>query len=180
MTLFGVDIQTVYLTALIISGCLTVLYLFFGDVMDGVSEGIPLLNPTLILAFIVFLSSSGFVLELVTPLSSALILLISIAFGLIMDVLLNFFVLVPLASAEESLVFTEESLKGRVGKLIIPIPEDGFGEIVIDGKSGMISRPAASYDKTPIPEGTEVLVLNIEKGVLYVIPFDLDSEMALT
>ncbi|MBC5637421.1 hypothetical protein H8S33_11450 [Ornithinibacillus sp. BX22] len=178
MTLFGVDIQTIYLTTLIISGCLIVLYIFFGDVLDAVSEGIPFLNPTLILAFFVFLSSSGYVLELVTSISSLVILLISISFALIMDVLLNFFVLIPLASAEESLVLTEESLKGRVGKIIISIPEDGFGEVVIDGKGGMITRPAASYENTPIPEGTEVLILNSQERVLYVVPYDLESELS--
>ncbi len=115
MTLFGIDIQTIYLTALIISGGLTVLYIFFGDVLD-VSDGIAFLNPALILAFVVFFSSSGYVFELVTPFSSILILSISIGFGLVMSVLLHFFILVPLSSAEESLVFTEESLKGRVGK----------------------------------------------------------------
>lgn len=178
MTLFGIDIQTIYLTALIISGGLTVLYIFFGDVLD-VSDGIAFLNPALILAFVVFFSSSGYVFELVTPFSSILILSISIGFGLVMSVLLHFFILVPLSSAEESLVFTEESLKGRVGKIIISIPEDGFGEIVIDGKSGMISRPAASYENNPIPEGTEVLVLEIKDRVLYVTPYDLDSEMTI-
>ncbi|WP_010095502.1 NfeD family protein [Ornithinibacillus scapharcae] len=179
MTLFGIDIQTIYLTTLIISGSLTVLYIFFGDVMDGVGEGLAFLNPALILAFIVFLSSSGYVFELVTPFSSILILSISIAFAFLMSVLLHFFILVPLSSAEESLVFTEESLKGRVGKIIISIPENGFGEIVIDGKSGMISRPAASYENNPIAEGTEVLVLDIKDRVLYVTPYDLDSEMTI-
>ncbi|GIO25933.1 NfeD family protein [Ornithinibacillus bavariensis] len=180
MTLFGVDIQTIYLGSLIIFGCLTVLYLFFGDIMDGISEGIPFFNPTLLLAFIVFLSSSGYVLELVTPMSSTAILLISLAFAFIMSALLHFFVLIPLSSAEESIAFTEESLKGRVGKVIISVPMDGFGEVVIDGKSGMVTRPATSYENKPIPEGTEVLVLEIKDRVLYVIPYDLDSEMSLS
>ncbi|WP_047982214.1 hypothetical protein [Ornithinibacillus contaminans] len=177
MMLFGVEIQTIYLTVLIISGCLIILYIFFGDILDAVGEGIAFLNPTLLLAFIVFLSSSGYVLELITPLSSLLILILSVSFAILLDVLLNFFVLIPLSTAEESLVYTEESLKGRVGKIIIPIPKDGFGEIVIDSKSGMISRPAASYENNSIAEGTEVLVLEIKQGVLYVIPYDLDSEM---
>jgi membrane-bound ClpP family serine protease len=180
MTVFGVDIQTIYLGALIIFGCLTVLYLFFGDFMDGIGEGIPFFNPTLILAFIVFLSSSGYVLELVTPISSIAILLISFAFAFMMSALLHFFVLIPLSSAEESIAFTEESLKGRVGKVIISVPIDGFGEVVIDGKSGMVTRPATSFENKPIPEGTKVLVLEIKDRVLYVTPYDLDSEMSLS
>lgn len=46
LELFGVPIQTMYLYTLIIAGSLTLLFLFFGDVFSGLSEGIPFLNPT--------------------------------------------------------------------------------------------------------------------------------------
>ena len=31
-----------------------------------------------------------------------------------------------------SLAYTDESLMGQVGKVIVPVPVDGFGEIVIE------------------------------------------------
>ncbi|SES66510.1 hypothetical protein SAMN05216389_101312 [Oceanobacillus limi] len=177
MTVFGLDIQTFYLTLLIVTGCITILYIFFGDVLDGIGEGIPFLNPALILAFIIFFSATSYVFEVITPLSSLFIAVIAIIISFLLDILLHFFVLVPLSSAEESLSYTEESLKGRVGKIIIPIPEEGFGEIVIESKSGTISKPAACYEKTAISEGTQVLVLDIKEGVLYVTPYEsLDAE----
>lgn len=171
LSLFDVPIDTIYLYALIISGILIVLYLFFGDVLEGIGE-IFFLNPVLILAFIVFLSTTGYVLEFVTNLHSLLIMAIAAITAVILDTLLNVFVLVPLASAEESLGYTEDSLKGKVGKVIIPIPKDGFGELIIENKFGTITKPAAHIENQEIAEGEEVLVLDIKNGVLYVEPYE--------
>ncbi|GAA0328729.1 NfeD family protein [Bacillus carboniphilus] len=177
MELFGTPIETIYLTALIISGIITVLYILFGDVLEGVAEATGFLNPTLILSFITFFSASGYLFEQLTPLNSLLIIAISAIIAIILDVLLNVFVLVPLASAEESLVYTEESLKGRIGKVIISVPEDGFGEVVIESNSGNIAKPAASFDDLPIKEGSQVLVVDIKSGVLYVTPHESFDEL---
>lgn len=175
MTLFGTPIETIYLTLLIIAGSLTVLYLFFGDVLESIGEAVGFLNPVLILSFITFFSASGYVLEFITPFHSLLIIAISIILAMLLDTLLNVFILIPLSSAEESLSYTEESLKGRVGKIIIPIPENGFGEIVIESKFGVISKPVASMENETMAEGLQVLVLEVEKGVLYVVPYEDDN-----
>ena len=173
LTLFGVPIETIYLYALIIAGILIVIYLFFGDVLEGIGEE-TFLNPVLILAFIVFFSTSGYVLEKVTSLHSLMIIAISAVIALIFDTLLNVFILIPLASAEESLSYTEESLKGKVGKVIIPIPDNGFGELIIENKFGTITKPAAHIENKSVAEGQNVLVLDIKNGVLYVEPYEYD------
>lgn len=180
MTLFGTPIDTIYLTLLIIAGSLTILYLFFGYILEGIGDALGFFNPVLILSFITFFSASGYILEFITPFHSLLIVAISIFLALVLDTLLNIFILIPLSSAEESLSYTEDSLKGRVGKIIIPIPEDGFGEIIIKSKFGVISKPAASYEKENIKQGMKVLVLKIEKGVLYVVPYENDLDASQT
>ncbi|TQS75876.1 DUF1449 family protein [Ornithinibacillus gellani] len=168
MIIFGTPIETIYLILLIASGIITVLYLFFGDVLEGIGEVAGFLNPVLILSFITFFSAAGYILEQITSFSSVLIIIIAAVLGFILVTLLNVFVLIPMASAEESLSYTEESLKGRVGRIIIPIPEDGYGEVLIDSKMGRISKPAVSYEKQPISEGKQVLILDVIHGVLYV------------
>jgi len=174
LTLFGMDINSIYLTLLIVAGSLTVLYLLFGDFLEAVGEA-TFLSPVLILSFITFFSATGYILELITPLHSLLILAISIILALILDTLLNVFVLIPLSSAEESLSYTEESLKGMVGKVIIPIPENGFGELVIESKFGVISKPAREMENGSIEEGEKVLVLKVKDGVLYVVPYEYNQ-----
>jgi membrane protein implicated in regulation of membrane protease activity len=170
MELIGVPFQTIYLYALVISGSLIILYLFFGDMVEGLSEATGFLNPVLILAFITFLSAIGYILEVMTNWNSLVIIAIASVSSVILDTLLNVFVLIPLADTEESLVYTEDSLKGRLALVIIPIPKDGFGEIMIESNSGRISKPATSFENKSINEGEKVLVIDVKDGVLYVVP----------
>lgn len=169
MELFGLPIETIYLYALIISGSLIILYLFFGDIVEGVGEASGFINPVLILAFITFMSAAGYILEFLTSWNSLLIALVAAGIALVLDILLNVFVLIPISSAEESLVYTEDSLRGRVGLVILPIPEDGFGEVLIESYSGRISKTAASIDNQTIAEGQKVLVVEAKDNTVVVM-----------
>ncbi|WP_108669148.1 NfeD family protein [Peribacillus acanthi] len=179
MELFGIPLHTIYLFMLIGFGVLTLLYVLFGDVLEGIASSIDFLNPTLLLSFFTFLSASGYLLERLTPLNGLIILMINVFLSLALVTLINFFILVPLSKAEESLVYTQESLIGRLGKVIIPIPKDGFGEVLIESNSGRISKPAACFEGSSIIEGQTVLVIDIKKGVLYVSLHESVEEMYL-
>lgn len=171
LELYGIPVQTIYLYTLIIAGSLTLLFLFFGDVFEGLSEAIPLLHPTLVLSFFTFFSASGYIGETVSPLS-LIIALISCLLSVLLVILLHLFVLVPLSSAEESLTYREEDLRGRLGKVITAVPVDGFGEVLIEGIGGTISKSAISFENEQISYGTVVLVVDVKKGVLSVTPHE--------
>ncbi|WLR43048.1 hypothetical protein LC087_02180 [Bacillus carboniphilus] len=168
MELFGSQIESIYLIVLIVSSLLTVLYIFFGDIIEGMSESTGFLNPTLILSFFTFLSAIGYILEKLTPFGTSAVLGISIILALALDTLLNYFVLIPLSNAEESLVYTEDSLKGRVGRVITSIPKDGFGEVLIESYSGAVAKSAVSFDNIDIASGENILVIDVINGVLHV------------
>lgn len=170
MDIFGLSIESFYLYALIISAAVTILYLLFGDFLDGLLEGF--INPVLILAFITFTAASGYLFELLSNLNHLIIIIISIIIALVLDIFLNVFVLIPLSKAEESLVYTTSSLRGRVGEVIIPIPVDGFGEVMIKGNSGTIAKSAASFENKAINEGEKVLIVEVKNGVLKVLPYE--------
>lgn len=167
---FSIPLETIYLYGLIISGILTVLYVLFADVFHfhGAGDGLDFLNPVLIFAFITILSAGGYLLERLTSLHFLLILAVSAVASFILVTLLNVFVLVPLSSAEESLVYKESDLQGRIGTVITPIPADGYGEVMIDSTSGRIAKPASSFDGDSIQNGTSVLVVQVKNGVLEV------------
>ena len=167
---FSIPLETIYLYGLIISGVLTVIYVLFADVFHfhGAGDGLHFLNPVLIFAFVTVLSASGYLFEKLTSLHYLLILGIGAAVAFIVVTILNVFVLVPLSSAEESLVYKDSDLKGRIGKVITAIPEDGFGEVMIENASGRIAKPASSFDKKEIPGGVDVLVIDVKNGVLQV------------
>lgn len=167
MELFGTPLSSIYLTILIGSGCCILLTIFLSDIF---SVDIGILNPTLILAFFSILSAGGYIMEKYTSIHSWLILLISTAIAVIISIILHFFVFVRLANAEESLVYTEESLKGRIARVIVSIPKDGYGEILIESYSGNISKTATSFYNEEIPYGTETVIIEIRSNVAYVVP----------
>lgn len=171
MEIFGLSMEQLYMYTLIIAGALTVLYVFFGDVADT-GDAIPFLNPTVILAFVTLLSASGYLLERASDWSSFAILGVSVVIAVILDILLYFFILLPLSSAEASIAYTDDSLLGQVARVIIPIPVDGYGEVVIETYAGMISKRAAGFDNEAIAQDRQVLIIEVNDGTLYVRDYE--------
>ncbi|MGF7535134.1 NfeD family protein [Bacillus mexicanus] len=148
---------------------MTLLYILFGDVLEGAGD--VLINPVLILAFLTFLATGGLLLEKYTELNSWIILAISASIALIIDILLNIFVLVPFKNTEHSLTVKKESLVGRTATVITAIPVDGFGEVIIQSKTGKIAKAAKSENGEIITNGTSVTITNTENsGYVVVVP----------
>ncbi|MCD7034934.1 hypothetical protein LRR81_11815 [Metabacillus sp. GX 13764] len=171
MLIFGVPIQQIYLYVIGIAGILTLFTLFFGDAISGAFDADGF-SAVLIFSFFTFLGAIGFAMEQTTELNSVLILLLSALSALLLDLVLKIFVLVPLSRAEESLVYTEQSLNGRIGKVITAIPEDGYGEVLLESTSGVISKSARSLTNEGIKEGAVILVIEAEKGSLTVKEYE--------
>jgi membrane protein implicated in regulation of membrane protease activity len=166
MEVFNLPLETIYLYGLIGSGILTIFYVFFADVVHF--DGPDFLNPVIIFAFVTIFSASGYLFEKLTILHYLAILGISAIIAFIFVAFLNVFILVPLSNAEESLVYKESDLRGRIGTVITAIPIDGYGEVMIESISGRIAKPATSFDSVQIDNGTNVLVVDIKDGVLQV------------
>lgn len=173
MGVSGMGMEQIYFYALLIMGAVTILYVFFGDVAEGIGEGIPFFNPTVMMAFITFVSASGFILESATTWYSWIILIASVVIGAILDILLYFFFLLPMSLAEVSTAYTDESLAGEIGKVITPIPIDGYGEIVIDTVNGLLSKRATGFDNEEIAYGKEVLVIDVKEGTFFVREYEV-------
>ena len=170
--MLGYSMETIYLTVLIVIGCATILYLFLSDLVDVSIDGLVFLDPAIILSFISFTSAAGYLLEKFTPLSTALVLIIALIVASGFTVLLYYFLLLPIRSAEVSLVYTEKSLEGQIGNVIVPIPVDGFGEIVIESVNGVISKRAASFHNVEIPYDKAALIIEIKESTAYVVEYD--------
>jgi membrane-bound ClpP family serine protease len=170
MELFGTPLETIYLYTLFISGAVTVLYLFFGDALSALLDG--WMNPTLFFSFITIFSAGGYLGEMFTSIHSGLIAAFCGVIALILVTLLNVFVLIPISNAEESLVYKESDLRGRTGTVITTVPDDGYGEVLIESISGRISKSAISFKKKEIPNGKKVLIIDVENGVLQVEDYE--------
>ncbi|GLC87103.1 hypothetical protein [Lysinibacillus piscis] len=172
MTFFGYTLEQLFLVTLIIAGLATILLMFFGDVVEGIGEGLPIFNPSVILSFITLMSAAGFILEKLSLFSSGWNIAVAAMIGAILSALFYLFVLVPLRSADVSLAYTEESLGGQLGKVIVPIPQDGFGEVVIETASGMIAKRATGFDNEAIDYDVTVLIVEVKEGTLFVKSYD--------
>lgn len=172
MTLFGYSLEQIYLVVLIFVGLGTILYMFFGDVAEGIGEGLPILNPSVLLSFFTMVAAAGYILEKLTLFSSGINIVIAFLVGAALSTLFYLFILVPLKSADVSLAYTEESLGGQLGKVIVPIPIDGFGEVVIESASGLISKRATGFNNEAIDYDTTVLIVEVKEGTLFVKAYE--------
>lgn len=159
-------IEQIFLYGLFIIGLLTILYVLFADAIEGLDAGI--FNPTSILSFLLFTCASGCLLLKLTNWNEAVVIIAALVISAVLTFLLYFFVLVPLSSAEVSTAYTDQSLQGLVGKVIVPIPKDGFGEIVIETINGVISKRAVGYDNEEIEYEKQVLIIEVENGTFLV------------
>ncbi|MFJ7373790.1 hypothetical protein ACIQV0_10445 [Lysinibacillus capsici] len=96
MTLFGYSLEQIFLVVLIFAGLATVLVMFFGDAVEGIGEGLPIFNPSVILSFITLMSAAGFILEKLVWFSSFWNIIAACIIGTILSSIFYLFVLVPL------------------------------------------------------------------------------------
>lgn len=172
MELFGLPIVQIYLYTLIIAGLITIVYVFFSDIAEGIGEGLPFLDPAVILSFITFAAAAGYIFELTVSWNSVIILIASLLIAFFLSLLLYLFVLVPLSTAEVSLAYSDESLVGQVGKVIVPVPVNGYGEIVIESVNGLIAKRATGYENTAIDYDKEVLIIDVKDGTFIVKEYE--------
>lgn len=171
MMMFGMEMVSLYFWGLIIFGSLTLIYVLLSDVVDGAFEAIPI-DPALILSFFTVFSASGYLFEKFSPFAGWAVLGITTIISIILVTLLHVFVFVPIRSAEASLGYSDEDLKGKIAKVIISIPKDGFGEVVLSIGGSTVARSAQSFENEPIPYETEVLIIDVQKGVVFVTPYE--------
>ncbi|GAF23066.1 hypothetical protein JCM19047_2856 [Bacillus sp. JCM 19047] len=170
------ELTTIYFTILLVSGGLTVLYVLLSDVLDGIFDIFDgWLSPTLILSTLAFFGASAYILERFSPFDSLVAGLIAVAIALGLATLFNLFILTPLQHTEESVAYSDEDLEGKQGEVILTVPADGFGEVVIRSDSGTIAKTAACLDNQVIPSGTEVVIVKMENGIAYVTMLALDD-----
>ncbi|MCB9435834.1 MAG: hypothetical protein H6673_02440 [Anaerolineales bacterium] len=78
------------------------------------------------------------------------------------------FILSPTTSS----LVSQSSLAGQVADVVIPIPAEGQGQIMVVAQGSRLTYSARSYNKQPITRGTEVRIEKIVGSVATVIPVD--------
>lgn len=166
MLVFGLSMEQLYMYILLGAGAITVLYVFFGDIANR-GKALPVLSPAVVLTFITFGSAIGFLMETATEFNQWTVLAIAAGAAAFLDLLLYCFIFLPLSSAAAS-THSEEALPGQLGQVIIPIPADGCGEVVLERCTGRVSRRATGYNSEAITQDAKVIIIEVSDGILYV------------
>ncbi|PGK51212.1 hypothetical protein CN918_25830 [Priestia megaterium] len=170
----GLDTLTsLYLYGFILGSVLTMLYVLFGDALDGIFDITPgsFLSPTVLLSFFAIFSGSGFILSFLTSWDGTLIFLMSLVISLLLVTLMHIFIISPISKTEQSTAFDQLRMAGKVGTVTLTIPADGYGQVSLKSDFGYNTYAAQSSNAQSIPEGSLVRIVKVDDHIYIVEPF---------
>ncbi len=156
----------------------TVLTLLFGDLLDGVLDGLELdglgefLDPLSFVGGLTVFGGAGVLLEEMTALGTGTAAAIAGLIGLGLAVAMHFVYVKPMKRSENSTGFSMREYHGKLGEVITAIPAKGFGEVLVKMGASNTFQTAGSFGGTEIARGTRVVVVEVRDGDLFVTPFD--------
>ncbi|PZE22181.1 protease [Paenibacillus xerothermodurans] len=170
--------------ALLITGVLfAIVSVLFGDLLSSALDG-PLdflwgdhlhaLQPTVVLSGLTACGGAGILLTRYTWWGSAAILITAITCAVAASILVYLFCVKPMQNSENSVAYSMQDLVGRAAEVSVPIPAEGYGEVVMRVGAGNTNHIAASYDKVDIGAGTKVVTVEVIDGTLFVTCLDTE------
>jgi membrane-bound ClpP family serine protease len=104
-------------------------------------------------------------------------LTIAVFAGMVGAAIVFFFLTRILISREENMDAASYEMAGVLGRISMPIRQDGTGEIIYSQAGTRRTCGARSEDGSAIEKGAEVMVSHYEKGIAYVKRWEeLDGE----
>jgi hypothetical protein len=148
-----------------------------GHVHAKPSSGVSALNGFTIPAFLCWFGGAGYLLENYSSIVTPFVLLLSIAAGLIGAGTIYVILFKFLLPRERVLLPEDTRMEGTLARVSDEIrPNGAIGEILFSQTGARRSAAARSEDGLPIPRGTEVVVLQYERGIATIRPLHEFSE----
>lgn len=119
-------------------------------------------------AFLAWFGGTGFLITRFSSVWFALGLLIAMAAGLFGAAIVFLFLTRVLISHEENMDSADYEMVGVLGRISMPIRENGTGEIIYSQAGTRRTCGARSEDGSALEKGTEIMVSRYEKGIAYV------------
>ncbi|MCU6708985.1 protease [Paenibacillus sp. J5C_2022] len=174
--------ETLYMACLIGGILFALVSIVFGDwlgqALDGVldflsADGLPFLQPMTLIGGITVFGGAGILLERYSPLGAFVIALLAVLIAIVAGALVFFLYVRPMENSENSIAFSVKSLSGALAEVITPVPEKGYGEVLVKVGAGVTNQIAASFEGKPIASGATVVVVEVKDDTLYVSEVDL-------
>ena len=137
---------------------MVILTLLLGDIDLGFISIMELGN------FITLLGLFGYLGTEHTDYGKTAVTVISVMLAALVSVILQVFIFKPLMRSENSITLRDIDLEGSEARVITSIPEDGFGEILIERKTGNVFKSAKSQDGLPVDFDEKVQIIKLEQG----------------
>lgn len=165
-----------YWGSLIFGAIFAVITFIFGDILDSALtaatevsfDQVAWLHPMVLVGGITSFGGSGLLLTYFSRFAKTEIALLAAVIAVVLSCLMYFMYVKPMRDCENSTGFFNADLIGRTGEVTVPIPANGFGEVLIRIGAGNTNQTAASQEQEDLPAGTQIVVAQIKEGVLYV------------
>jgi len=178
------ELEALFWTCLIVGIVYALVTIVFGDVLgdllDGAFEflsadGMDWLHPMTLVGGITVFGGAALLLDRYTDLAAWGVIAFSLLAAVVIGAGVYFFYVRPMKSTESSTGYSLEEMAGKVAEVLVPIPADGYGEVMLRmGAAGVTNRTAASFDGVPVEAGAQVVVVEVKDGTLYVSKLDSD------
>ncbi len=119
-------------------------------------------------AFLAWFGGTGFLITRFSSIWFALGLLIAIAAGMVGAGIVFLFLSRVLVSREENMDSADYEMVGVLGRISMPIREDGTGEIIYSQAGTRRTCGARSENGAAVEKGAEIVVTRYDKGIAYV------------
>jgi hypothetical protein len=142
-----------------------------GDGTDARHGGLPLVNASSLMAFLMWFGAGGYVLDRFVGLPAVLAAAGGVAAGTAGAVIVALFLKAILAG-ERVMDPRDYQLEGTIARVSVSIPEGGAGEIVYTKAGSRRGEAARSIDGSAVARETEVVIIEYERGIAAVQPWD--------
>ncbi|MDO3409053.1 protease [Saccharibacillus sp. CPCC 101409] len=165
--------EALYLGCLAGGVMFTLISVLFGDwigeAFGGMFEALSFefLQPTVLAGMVTVFGGAGIMIERYTSLTPGLGVSAAVLCAAASGLLLYFGYVKPIKGSENSVGYSMQELTGRIGEVTVPVPEKGYGEVLVKmGGSGNTLHTAFSFDGDWIPAGVRVVVVEVKEGTL--------------
>ncbi|WP_058300785.1 NfeD family protein [Gorillibacterium timonense] len=171
-----------YIGCLIFGALFAVVSVLLGDVLSTALDGAldflsaDYLNPTVLATFITIFGGTGIMLDHYAVFGAVGIFLVAALTGLAGAILIHLFYVKPMMNSENSTGYSIHGLTGKVGEVIVPIPANGYGEILVRTGAANSNQIAGSFEHTDIQAGDRVVIVEVKDGAVYVSRFENNSK----
>jgi len=131
-------------------------------------------------AFLAWFGGTGFLITRFSSIWFALGLLIAMGAGLFGAAVVFLFLTRVLISREENMDSADYEMVGVLGRISMPIRENGTGEIIYSQAGTRRTCGARSENGTALEKGAEIVVTRYDKGIAYVRLWDEMNNEELT